>query len=367
MEGISKVFVGGEGYNQVIAVNDLNLEVKDHEFLVILGPSGAGKTVLLRLVAGLDKLDKGRICLDGQEISDLSPGERGVAMVFEDFGLYPHMTAYDNIAFGLRNIKVPEADIKKRVTEASRVLRITDLLPRRPKTLSAGQKQRVALGRAMVKRPRIFLMDEPFANLDAKLKVEMRNELKELHKELGATIVFVTHDQTDAMSLADRVVVIKEGKIVQVGTPDELYYRPANKFVAWFIGTPPTNFFEGRIVQTNGESKVDAGDFLLSIPTDRAHLISEKASGGKVFLGFRPEGIVVQGKGQRESPGSAMGKVVFVERVGPLTFLHLDLGRNSAIATSPEGLHTEIGDAVHLSFDLNQMHVFDAETEETIV
>jgi multiple sugar transport system ATP-binding protein len=367
MENVSKVFVGGEGYTQVIAVRNLDLEVQDQELLVMLGPSGAGKTVLLRLIAGLDKMDGGEIYLDGEEISDLQPGQRGVAMVFEDFGLYPHMNVFDNMAFGLRNIRVPEPEIRKRVTEAAGVLRIADLLKRKPKTLSAGQKQRVAIGRAMVKRPRILLMDEPFANLDARLKVEMRNEMKKLHQKLKATIVFVTHDQMDAMSLADRIAVIKEGRIVQIGSPDELYSHPASKFVAGFVGTPPMNFFEGDLVKSGDEIRVSTADFSLPLPKQVQSLVSGKLTANKLFLGFRPEDIVVKSRSDSGGEGHAEARIAFAEPLGSFTFLHLELGHDSAVAISPEGFHGTPGTSVSISFDLGRMHIFDAMTEEAVL
>src|SRR5437899_1301138 len=281
-------------FDGVHAVNDVNLQIRDKEFMVLVGPSGCGKTTTLRMVAGLESITSGRILIDDKVINHLPPMDRDIAMVFQNYALYPHMSVYDNMAFGLKMRKFDRADIAKRVQDAAEILGIQELLKRKPRQLSGGQRQRVALGRAIVRHPQVFLFDEPLSNLDAKLRVQMRVELKKLHDRLGTTAIYVTHDQVEAMTLGDRVVVMKDGLVQQVGEPLELYNTPANRFVAGFIGSPAMNFATGTLAASNGRLWAEAPGLRIGLPEPSAHRANGR-DGAKATVGIRPEDIHVAG------------------------------------------------------------------------
>ena len=285
-DGVSKVYDDG-----TLAVEDLDLAIQDEELMVMVGPSGCGKTTALRMLAGLEEISEGTISIGEQVVNDLSPKERDIAMVFQNYALYPHMTVEENLAFGLRFRKLPKLEIKERVQRAAEILQIEEYLSRKPKALSGGQRQRVAMGRAIVREPQAFLMDEPLSNLDAKLRVQMRGEIHDLQRRLGVTTVYVTHDQTEAMTLGDRVAVMRDGKLQQVATPQVLYERPVNEFVAGFIGSPSINMIEAELVRTDGQLSVSFGDHLLAVDDGfvRAHPALEAHAGHAILLGIRPE------------------------------------------------------------------------------
>ncbi len=285
LEGVSKQFPDG-----TLAVNDVDLEMADGEFVVLVGPSGSGKSTLLRMIAGLEEITSGTIRIGDRVVNDLSPTERDIAMVFQNYALYPHMTVFDNMAFALKLRKVPKDDIRRRVTHAAELLSITDLLDRKPRQLSGGQRQRVAMGRAIVREPAAFLMDEPLSNLDAKLRVQMRSEIARLHQRLGTSTVYVTHDQVEAVTMADRVAVLRDGALQQFGTPDELYEKPVNVFVAAFIGSPAMNLVAARVVGTDGGVAVSFGSYQLEVPPAVARTLTDRLD-GEVIVGVRPEDI----------------------------------------------------------------------------
>lgn len=366
LENVEKIYRKGVGFTQVEAVNGVDLNVKDGEFIVILGPSGAGKTVLLRLIAGLEGTDKGDIYIGGELINDLPPGDRNVAMVFQDYALYPHMNAFENIAFGLRNLKIPEEIIRKKIDEVAEFLKIKHLLGRMPKTLSGGEKQRVALGRAIVKSPRVFLMDEPLANLDAKLRREMQMELRKIHQKLKVTTLYVTHDQAEAMTLGERIAVMHQGKIFQVDAPNSLYQHPKNKFIASFVGEPSTNFFEASLIEKEGVLLADTGDFVLPLPDGVAEMILKNSSGPDISLGFRPEDISVSPKQDSRKENIFSAKVEGFHAIGSFNLVHLNFGQNLATVLSL-GINVKLGDFVFASFNVDKMHVFDTRNGETIV
>src|SRR5512143_1230482 len=277
-------------FGDVVAVNDLNLAIDDKEFIVLVGPSGCGKTTALRMLAGLEEITKGEVRIGDRIVNDVPPKDRDIAMVFQSYALYPHMSVYDNMAFGLKLRKTPKQDIKRRVQEAAEILGIQDMLNRKPRQLSGGQRQRVALGRAIVREPKVFLFDEPLSNLDAKLRGAMRSEITKLHQRLATTFIYVTHDQIEAMTMATRIAVINKGILQQLDTPQNLYDRPNNLFVAGFIGSPAMNFFPGKLRKDNGKLLVDTGDFTVAIPPKKAGPY-EKAVGNDIIFGIRPENI----------------------------------------------------------------------------
>src|SRR6188474_2090590 len=301
-------------YDSVHAVKDVNLQIRDKEFVVFVGPSGCGKTTTLRMIAGLEAISAGDISIDGQVINDLAPMDRDIAMVFQNYALYPHMSVYDNMAFGLKMRKFGRAEIAKRVKEAADILGIGELLKRKPRQLSGGQRQRVALGRAIVRHPRVFLFDEPLSNLDAKLRVQMRVELKKLHLRLGTTAIYVTHDQVEAMTLGDRVVVMKDGWVQQVGEPLELYNTPANKFVAGFIGSPAMNFASVKVTEANGAVVAENKGLRIKLPDEIAQRVRAHSS-RDVTLGIRPEDLTVAGAGNSDDP-SFDAVIEVVEQLG---------------------------------------------------
>lgn len=360
-KNVNKVFEGG-----VQAVRDFNLEIADREFLVLVGPSGCGKSTTMRMVAGLEEVTSGDISIDDRRVNDVQPKDRDIAMVFQNYALYPHMTVFDNMAFGLKMRKHPRVEIAERVHEAAEILGITDLLQRKPKQLSGGQRQRVAVGRAIVRKPKVFLFDEPLSNLDAKLRVQMRAELIKLHNRLQATMIYVTHDQLEAMTMGDRIVVMKDGLIQQVDAPLDLYEQPKNQFVAGFIGTPPMNFMQGTLESSNGLLFFNEGTFRLALPEPMAAAVSER-SGQGMILGVRPEDILeAEGSdGIRKQAFNA--RVEVVEPVGSESYWYLSTGKSTFVARVHAHAQARVDEEKRLVFRLEKAHLFDSQTEETLV
>ncbi len=369
IENLAKTFKGPGG-KSIQAVNRANLTIEDGELLVLVGPSGCGKTTLLRLIAGLEEITSGTVSIDGQIVNKVAPKDRDLAMVFQTYALYPHLTARENMAFGLMLRKTPRAEIDQRVREAAELLGLAACLDQRPRELSGGQRQRVALGRAIVRNPKLFLLDEPLSNLDAPLRAQMRLELSKLHSRLKCTMLHVTHDQAEAMILGQRVAVMKDGAIQQVAPPLELYHRPANCFVAGFIGSPPMNFIHGVLIQREGgtffqeqaASKANAPDGLV-IPLAAA---SFKRLGGqagrKIILGVRPEHLMPASDARH---GFTMA-VSAVEVLGAETFVHATTGAHALVARMPAAWRAEAGAKLMLGLDLDQVHFFDPETGKAV-
>lgn len=358
-------------FDEVVAVDNVNLEIKDKEFLVLVGPSGCGKSTTLRMVAGLEEITSGNIEIGKRIVNDVPPKDRDIAMVFQNYALYPHMDVYNNMAFGLKLRKFPKDEIDRRVKEAAQILEIEQLLDRRPKQLSGGQRQRVALGRAIVREPKVFLMDEPLSNLDAKLRVQMRTEISKLHDKLQTTVIYVTHDQTEAMTMGDRIVVLRDGVIQQVADPLNLYNQPNNMFVAGFIGTPPMNFLDATLVEDGGKYFLDgAGSFKIVIPEDLAKKTPELKEylGRGVVFGIRPEDLSDASLAEKEvtENNSFMAGVEVVEPMGSEIYLYLTLDDHSMIARVEPNSTAKVGDNVKLRVETEKIHVFDAETEEII-
>ncbi len=344
---LSRVF---KRFGSVEVIRDVSLDIASGELVVFLGPSGSGKTTLLRMIAGLESIDEGTLTIDGVRSETLHPGRRNVAMVFQNYALYPHMTVAQNMAFGLRNIGVPQHDIRKRIAEAARILEMAPLLERRPSQLSGGQRQRVAIGRAIVKEPKAFLFDEPLSNLDAALRARTRVELAELHQRLKATMIYVTHDQVEAMTLADRIVVLNNCRIEQIGTPMDVYQRPASRFVAGFVGSPAMNFLQVRRSSPGDRSQVKLPDGTL-IPLDA------DVDGEGLEIGVRPESLTVVTEG-----GATTATVGVVERLGERTLLYARLADGTAVTAQDRGSSTvQPGDQVRLAFDLKALHLFAAD------
>lgn len=354
-----------KNFGEVIAVNNLSLEVKDREFMVFLGPSGCGKTTTLRAIAGLEMPDSGDIYIDNVRVNDLPPADRDVAFVFQFYALYPHKTVYDNMAFPLKAVKTPKPEIEARIKEVSAILRIEKLLSRTPAKLSGGEMQRVALGRAMVRRPKVFLMDEPLTNLDAKLRSEMRAELKRLQRDIGATTVYVTHDQLEAMSMGDKIAVINEGLVQQIGSPAEVYDHPASLFVAGFVGSPTMNFLDCNYAQENGKSFLveKNNDFKLEIQNSLGNLIQQNASGPELILGIRSEDIFVR---DESDPETISAEVYIVEPLGSENIIDLKIGQNLIKAKTLPTINPGIGQTVQMWFNKDRMHVFDKVTKKAI-
>jgi multiple sugar transport system ATP-binding protein len=352
-------------FDEVVAVRDVNLQIKDKEFIVLVGPSGCGKSTTLRMIAGLEEISSGEIYIGERLVNDLPPKDRDIAMVFQNYALYPHMTVYDNMAFGLKMRKFPKAEIDTRVREAANMLGIQELLNRKPRQLSGGQRQRVAVGRAIVRHPQVFLFDEPLSNLDAKLRVQMRVELKRLHERLETTAIYVTHDQVEAMTLGDRVVVMKDGLVQQVGDPLSVYAKPRNRFVAGFIGSPAMNFVDCTVTGSDGRLAVDApGGFLIEVPASRRAAL-ERYRGGPVTLGVRPEDI------REASPGDPKeyqieAVVEVVEPLGNEILIDVKVGSSPLVARVPPTSHVRIHERVKLSLDADRLHFFDTKTEQAI-
>lgn len=348
--------------NNVAAVKDFNLHVKDKEFIVFVGPSGCGKSTTLRMIAGLEEISKGDFLIDGKRMNDVAPKDRDIAMVFQNYALYPHMTVYDNMAFGLKLRKFSKDEIKRRVTEAAKILGLEEYLKRKPKALSGGQRQRVALGRAIVRDAKVFLMDEPLSNLDAKLRVQMRAEIVKLHRRLETTTIYVTHDQTEAMTMATRLVVMKDGIIQQIGSPKNVYANPENIFVAGFIGSPAMNFFEGKIVN----DKVQIGDKLFPIQEEKLKSLREQEYVNKeIIMGIRPEDIYISTiKSPNDSAFTAYIEVA--ELMGSETMVYSQIEGQDFIARVDSDSNISQGENIQLYMDINKVHFFDKESEKRI-
>jgi multiple sugar transport system ATP-binding protein len=351
-------------YGEVHAVKDVNLQIRDKEFIVFVGPSGCGKTTTLRMVAGLEAITSGDILIDNRIVNDLPPMDRDIAMVFQNYALYPHMSVYDNMAFGLKMRKFGKVEIGKRVQRASEILDITPLLDRKPRQLSGGQRQRVALGRAIVRDPKVFLFDEPLSNLDAKLRVQMRVELKKLHERLGTTAIYVTHDQVEAMTLGDRVVVMKDGWVQQVGEPLELYNTPANKFVAGFIGSPAMNFAAVTVTEVNGALHAENKGLRIKLPDEVAQRVRSQAS-REITLGVRPEDLTVA---TAADPADLCfeGAIEVIEQLGSEIILDMKVGDGMMVASVEPTVKVKVHDKLRLAMRPSRLHVFDAKTEAAI-
>jgi multiple sugar transport system ATP-binding protein len=352
-------------FGEVVAVNDLNLAIDDKEFIVLVGPSGCGKTTALRMLAGLEEITKGEVKIGERVVNDVPPKDRDIAMVFQSYALYPHMTVYDNMAFGLKLRKTPKQEIKRRVQEAAEILGIQEMLSRKPRQLSGGQRQRVALGRAIVREPKVFLFDEPLSNLDAKLRIAMRSEITKLHQRLQTTFIYVTHDQIEAMTMASRIAVINKGLLQQMDTPQTLYDKPDNMFVAGFMGSPAMNFFKGKIRKEDGHMLVEGGAF-------KVPLVDEKKTyqnyiDKPVILGIRPEDVYNPAfipTGIHSAPVEA--KVDVTELMGNEINLYLLAGQDSIVARVDPRTDFHMGDKVQVAFNMDKAHLFDPETEKAI-
>jgi multiple sugar transport system ATP-binding protein len=350
-------------FGDFTALNDLNIAVEDKEFLVLVGPSGCGKTTALRCLAGLEEVTSGEVKIADHVVNDVAPKDRDIAMVFQSYALYPHMTVYDNMAFGLKLRKVPKDQIKARVENAAKILGIEQLLKRRPRELSGGQRQRVALGRAIVREPKVFLFDEPLSNLDAKLRVQTRAEISKMHQRLQTTFIYVTHDQTEAMTMATRIAVMNKGLLQQLDTPQTLYDYPANLFVAGFIGSPAMNFFQAKLKKEGEKLFVDTGEMVIHIPDDRAKVYMPLA-GKDVIFGIRPENIhnpMFVPPGIHAEPIEA--KVDVVELMGFEILLYMISGNNNFVARVDPRTRFSMGDKVQLVFDMDNFHIFDPSTD----
>ena len=354
----------------VVAVEDFNLEIKDREFIVLVGPSGCGKSTTLRMVAGLESISGGELYIDGKLMNDVAPKDRDIAMVFQSYALYPHMTVYDNMAFPLKLRKLPKDEIDKKVREAAETLGITQYLDRKPKALSGGQRQRVAIGRAIVREPKVLLMDEPLSNLDAKLRNQMRAEIIKLRQKIDTTFMYVTHDQTEAMTLGDRIVVMKYGEVQQIGTPQEVFETPANLFVAGFIGVPQMNFFDADLVRSGADYAVKLGDVTIKVPKDKAaNLASHDVQSQTITLGVRPEHLTL---GVTDGP-RLEGTVDVSEMMGSTVHLHMtSLGQDviAVVNMMEEGnghaANYRLGDKVDYTFPTSVIHMFSKETSKNL-
>ena len=351
-------------YDEVHAVIDVNLEIHDQEFVVLVGPSGCGKTTTLRMVAGLESITSGNISIDEKVVNELAPMDRDIAMVFQNYALYPHMSVYDNMAFGLKMRKFDKPEIARRVQEAAEILGIHELLKRKPRQLSGGQRQRVALGRAIVRHPQVFLFDEPLSNLDAKLRVQMRVELKKLHERLGTTAIYVTHDQVEAMTLGDRVVVMRDGRVQQVGDPMELYSSPANRFVAGFLGSPAMNFAGVRIAAQNGGLWAEREGIRIKVPQPMVPRLGNYA-GKEVTFGVRPEDMHIAGEADPNDL-SFDAAVEVVERLGSEILLDVAVGSATMVASVAPTATAKVHEKLRLAVNPERLHFFDNKTEAAI-
>ncbi|HEX8991131.1 MAG TPA: sn-glycerol-3-phosphate ABC transporter ATP-binding protein UgpC [Anaerolineales bacterium] len=352
-------------FGEMVAVDNLDIKVDDKEFLVLVGPSGCGKTTALRCLAGLEEISEGKIMIADRVVNDVAPKDRDIAMVFQSYALYPHLSVFDNMAFGLKLRKVPRDEIKRRVEKAAGTLGITELLNRKPRQLSGGQRQRVAVGRAIVREPKVFLFDEPLSNLDAKLRVQMRAEISKIHQQLQTTFIYVTHDQMEAMTMATRIAVINRGKLQQLDTPQNLYNFPANLFVAGFIGSPAMNFFPAKL-RKNGTLTAEAGEFTVPLPEAKTK-IYEPYAGRDVIIGIRPENI----HDAEFVPGNTQAAMVetrvdVTELMGNEILLYLVTGKNTFVARVDPRSKLRVGDKAQVAFNADKFHVFDAATEQTI-
>jgi len=365
MAGVKLVGVWKE-FGGVVAVRDMTLDIRDGEFMILLGPSGCGKTTTLRMIAGLEEPTKGEIYIGDRLVASperdvfVPPKDRDIAMVFQSYALYPHMTVYDNMAFPLKLRKVPKAEVDRRVRKVAEMLGLTELLKRKPKELSGGQRQRVALGRAIIRKPKVFLMDEPLSNLDAKLRVKMRAELKKLQRQLGVTTIYVTHDQVEAMTMGDRIAVINHGVLQQVGTPEEVYNSPANTFVAGFIGTPPMNFLRGTLLD---DGRMDFGEFKLKLLPDQFEVARDYV-GKTLILGIRPEDLYdAEVSPLADEENTVTGIVEILENLGSEKIAHVAVGGRSLTASLPPESRAEEGRELRLVFNMRRAHLFRESSE----
>ena len=370
VKNVWKIYPGEKG-RDVTAVTDVSLDIQDREFVVLVGPSGCGKSTTLRMIAGLEEISRGEIFIGDRLVNHVPPKDRDIAMVFQNYALYPHMSVYDNLAFGLKLRKYPKAEIKKRVNDAAGILGIEELLERKPKALSGGQRQRVAVGRAIVRQPKVFLFDEPLSNLDAKMRVQMRAEITKLHQRLQATMVYVTHDQVEAMTMGDRIVVMHNGVVQQTDTPLTLYNEPANLFVAGFLGSPPMNFLNGTL-EREGDllvfSEIEGGTIRVRLPA-RDYPTAGALVGKTVLLGVRPEDIeLAQFSGHEEVTGSFPAIVDMVEPMGPETNLYLQTGAQTVVCRSQKPLdHREMGHRLQFEMNLKKAHLFDPVSGKRVI
>ncbi|MCR4794732.1 MULTISPECIES: ABC transporter ATP-binding protein [Ruminococcus] len=370
LKGIYKKYPGG-----VVAVSDVNLEIRDKEFIVLVGPSGCGKSTTLRMIAGLEEISEGELYIGDRLVNDIAPKDRDIAMVFQNYALYPHMTVFDNMAFGLKLRKVPRPEIERKVNEAAKILDLTHLLDRKPKAMSGGQRQRVALGRAIVRSPKVFLLDEPLSNLDAKLRAQMRTEIAKIHKKLGTTFIYVTHDQTEAMTMGDRIVCMKDGFVQQIDTPQNLYENPVNKFVAGFLGSPQMNFIDAELKEEYGQYIVEFGAsngrgnrYQIIVPESKVNEELNNYVGKEIVLGVRPESIHDEEMYlSNASTGVIDANVEITEMMGAETYLYLLCeGIPLTARVSPRST-ARPGDDIKVAIDPNRIHIFDKETEKAIV
>ncbi len=363
LKNVSKLYKGGT----VRAVDDINLGIENKEFLVLVGPSGCGKSTTLRMIAGLEEISEGNIWIGDRRVNDVPAKDRNIAMVFQNYALYPHMTVYENMAFGLKLRKYPKLEIERRVTEAAEILGIKKYLARKSKQLSGGERQRVALGRAIVRKPQVFLFDEPLSNLDAKMRVQMRTEIHKLRLRLQTTFVYVTHDQTEAMTLGDRIAVMKGGKILQCAGPMEIYDKPINKFVAGFIGMPPINLMEGRIIKKQRKYYFDEGQFQVELVESMYNIIAPYEGKGITF-GIRAEDVYDKLFVSEATPNNTVTATCeVVEPMGSEVYLYLNTGKHTFIARVGAHDRPEVNRDMELVFDMNKVHFFDKDTEDTII
>ena len=351
-------------FGNTVAVKDLNIEVEDKEFLIFVGPSGCGKSTSLRMLAGLEEISEGEILIGDRVVNNVAPKDRDVAMVFQSYALYPHMTVYDNMAFGLRLRKTPKQIIDQRVRDAAKNLGIENLLDRRPRQLSGGQRQRVAVGRAIVREPSVFLMDEPLSNLDAKLRVEARSFISKLHQRLGTTFIYVTHDQTEALTMGTRICVMNAGELMQIDTPYNLYHNPRNLFVAGFIGSPSMNFFDGTLRTENGGVVVETSNYQIKVPAAKAEPFRQSAvSGRRVILGIRPEDIHdVEFQPTGITPAVIEANVDVVEQMGNEMIIYLEDRGKTFIARTDPRTRARVGNRMGVAFNIDNLHIFDADS-----
>ncbi|MFV0441112.1 MAG: ABC transporter ATP-binding protein [Lachnospirales bacterium] len=362
LKGIKKTYDNG-----FVAVKDFNMEIEDKEFIIFVGPSGCGKSTTLRMIAGLEEITDGELFIDDKLVNDVAPKDRDIAMVFQNYALYPHMTVFNNMAFGLKLRKTPKDEIEKRVTEAAKILDIEHLLDRKPKALSGGQRQRVAMGRAIVREPKVFLMDEPLSNLDAKLRVQMRTEISKLHNNLQTTFIYVTHDQTEAMTLGTRIVVLKDGYIQQIDSPQNLYHKPQNLFVAGFIGSPQMNFINCKVEESDSKVYLTFDNQKVLVPENKVAAIKDGGYVGKeVVMGIRPEDLHDEQAFINNAQSTIKAKVDATEMLGAEVYLHMIASGYNIIARVDPRSNAKMGDEVELGIDTNCMHVFDKETEKVI-
>ncbi len=373
LRSIYKKYPGG-----VVAVSDFNLEIRDREFIIFVGPSGCGKSTTLRMIAGLEEISEGELYIGDRLVNDIAPRDRDIAMVFQNYALYPHMTVFENMAFGLKLRKVPKDEITRKVEEAARILDISHLLDRKPKALSGGQRQRVALGRAIVREPQVFLLDEPLSNLDAKLRAQMRTEISKLHKKLGTTFIYVTHDQTEAMTMGDRIVVMKDGFVQQVDSPQNLYENPCNQFVAGFMGSPQMNFIDGYLRKIDGKYNVEFGwnerkqsgkKYYVEIPESKGgEEVLEEYVDKEIIIGIRPENIHDEEMFlSAAKTGIVDAEVEITELMGAETYLYLSVEGISLTARVSPRSTARPQDTIKVALDPNKIHIFDKETEKTII